>query len=304
MGHMMRRLMGRIAETVETAAASVRAFSRLAAMGAVLAAAVPAQLLVAGPVFGNTTLIPRLLSRALRPLIGLKVTFNGAAMERERHPLVYIANHLSYLDPLILGRHFPATYVCQDGAKDWPVIGRFCAAIGTIFVRRDAAGLARMQGDMVRVLNDGRDVAIFPEGHISDGRDVLPFYNGALSMLFNNLSGVAMQEKPLVQPLALRIDRVDGKDVAAHPELRAVFAWASPDMGMGAHLWRLMHARRVEMTVTALPVMDPADYKDRRSFTAAAYDAVRGAVTGAEIMAPRSRIEIQVRAEPQPQPQP
>lgn len=258
----------------------------MAAVGLAMLVALPLQAYVVGPLFHDRKTIPYLMGLALRPLLDVRVKFNGAAMEQGHHPLIYIGNHLSYLDPVILSRYVTAAYVCQDGAKDMPLAGSFCKALGTIFVHRTPAFLVQMQGDMARTLNEGRDVAIYPEGHCSDGKDVLPFFNGALSVLFNNKSGVELEVKPLVQPFAERLLRVDGQDVETHPELREIFAWTSSDLTMWGHLWRLMHVRSVDIEVTALPALDPANYKDRRSFTEAAYNVVRDAVVQPQASSP------------------
>src|ERR1043166_3737698 len=67
-----------------------------------------------------------------------------------------VANHLSYLDIVLLSALTPCVFVAKSEVKGWPVFGWFARMAGTFFVdrnnRRDAAGA----NETIRaVLRDG-----------------------------------------------------------------------------------------------------------------------------------------------------
>jgi lyso-ornithine lipid O-acyltransferase len=95
-----------------------------------------------------------------------------------------IANHLSYLDVLLLGAYQPCVFVAKREVRRWPVLGWFAGRAGTIFVNRESRrDAARAVAAMRRVAEQGVLVVLFPEGTSSDGREVLPFKSALLEPL-------------------------------------------------------------------------------------------------------------------------
>ncbi|MBK9138473.1 MAG: 1-acyl-sn-glycerol-3-phosphate acyltransferase [Verrucomicrobia bacterium] len=89
-----------------------------------------------------------------------------------------VANHLSYLDILVLAAERPMTFVSKAEVADWPVVGRFVRWAGTILhprtVRSELPNTADAMCDRVQA---GELVVLFPEGTSSDGARVLPFHS-------------------------------------------------------------------------------------------------------------------------------
>ncbi len=89
-----------------------------------------------------------------------------------------VCNHVSYLDIITLSANHPLIFVAKKEVRSWPVIGWLAAAAGTIFLDRGHRGeVARVTGEMKRLLAAGIPVCIFPEGTSSDGSRVLPFHS-------------------------------------------------------------------------------------------------------------------------------
>jgi len=91
------------------------------------------------------------------------------------------ANHLGYVDILVLGSVCPAVFVAKGDVDDWPAFGWLARNAGTIFVSRDNPAevpdqLRRMEGP----LRAGHPVILFPEGTSSAGSTVLPFRSSLL----------------------------------------------------------------------------------------------------------------------------
>jgi len=96
---------------------------------------------------------------------------------------VVVANHLSYLDPLVVSSVVPCISIAKGETERWPLIGPGLRALGVVFVRRGdphsgAVALRRAW----RALRAGASVLNFPEGTTSDGRDVGPFSRGVFGL--------------------------------------------------------------------------------------------------------------------------
>lgn len=87
-----------------------------------------------------------------------------------------VANHLSYLDIVLLSALSPCVFVAKSEVKCWPVFGWFARAAGTFFVKRsNRRDVVRTNETIRAALRDGALVVLFPEGTSSNGSTVLSF---------------------------------------------------------------------------------------------------------------------------------
>ncbi|MEZ4250872.1 MAG: lysophospholipid acyltransferase family protein [Polyangiales bacterium] len=129
-------------------------------------------------------------------LHGVDVIVRGRVPEG---PAVYVANHLSYLDPLAIVTHAPSIAIAKREVADWPLLGDPMRRLGVLFVDRDSATSgARVLLQARRELLAGASVLAFPEGTTTRGDRVLPFRRGVF--------GVARQLRVPVVPVTLRYD--------------------------------------------------------------------------------------------------
>lgn len=100
-------------------------------------------------------------------------------------PCLVVSNHASYLDGPLLTAALPSrfTFVVQHGAAAWPLFGRVIRAMGVTFVNRGEArtGAAQTRG-LIRRLESGQSLAVFPEGTFEPEPGLLPFRKGAFLM--------------------------------------------------------------------------------------------------------------------------
>lgn len=114
-------------------------------------------------------------------------------------PVLLVANHVSYLDALVLAGLVPAVPISKVEVSRWPVIGGVARRHGVLFVdRSDAASGARILRRARSALASGLSVLNFPEGTTSSGEQVLPFRRG--------IFGLARIASVPVVPVALRFD--------------------------------------------------------------------------------------------------
>jgi 1-acyl-sn-glycerol-3-phosphate acyltransferase len=98
-------------------------------------------------------------------------------------PSLIVANHVSYLDPLVIMASHPALPVAKEEVRAWPLIGRLCERAGVQFVSRASAssGAAALRA-MARTLLHGASILNFPEGTTTGGRGVLPLKPACFSV--------------------------------------------------------------------------------------------------------------------------
>jgi 1-acyl-sn-glycerol-3-phosphate acyltransferase len=87
-----------------------------------------------------------------------------------------VANHLGYLDILVLSALHPCVFVSKQEVRSWPLFGLMAKLSGTVFVDRARTSAAHTaNAEMSQALSQGSVVVLFPEGTSSDGSQVLPF---------------------------------------------------------------------------------------------------------------------------------
>jgi 1-acyl-sn-glycerol-3-phosphate acyltransferase len=98
-------------------------------------------------------------------------------------PAIYVANHRSYVDALVLASLFPSMPLAKGEVASWPIIGTSARSLGVVFVRRgDAHSGACALRQAWRGLDAGVSVLGFPEGTTSSSNDLLPFRRGLFGL--------------------------------------------------------------------------------------------------------------------------
>lgn len=212
-------------------------------------------------------------------IMGLRVRSIGQPAvrgpARGRRPVVFVSNHSSWLDILVLGGRLEACFISKEEVERWPVIGLVAKLGRTVYVRRTRASTGRERDDMRARLRAGDNLILFPEGTTSDGSRVMPFRSAFLSVA--ELPATAGGLPPIVQPVSVVYDRLGY--LPAGRSTRPLFAWYG-DMDIGSHFWRLAQFRGLRATVLLHAPLDPRDFANRKALSAATWAAVAdGAAT-------------------------
>ena len=139
---------------------------------------------------------------AARMLALMRIELRVTGMPPRRGPILLVANHISWLDILVLHAAGYCRFVSKADVKNWPVVGTLATAAGTLYIERESRRDAmRVVHHMAEHLRTGDVVAVFPEGTTGDGISMLPFHA--------NLLQAAIAADVPALPVALRF--IDGR---------------------------------------------------------------------------------------------
>lgn len=112
-------------------------------------------------------------SRSLAVILGMRVRVQG---KPPKPPFFLVANHLSYIDIILLAGHLECTFIAKNEISGWPGMGWLANGIGTIFIdRKNFQDIPRVIGLIDETLAKGLGVILFPEGTSTMGSTILPF---------------------------------------------------------------------------------------------------------------------------------
>jgi 1-acyl-sn-glycerol-3-phosphate acyltransferase len=177
-----------------------------------------------------------------------------------RKGALIVANHVSWLDVLVLLAYAPARLLAKREVRSWPAIGLLAAAAGSVFIDRlRPRALPRTVADVTAALRAGGVVAVFPEGTTWCGRTGGSFRPAMFQAAID--AGVP------VAPVTLRFGLTGGADTT-------VAAFLGEDTLL-ASLRRVVTARGLRVTVQAHPALHPVAGASRRALARVAQSAVR-----------------------------
>lgn len=167
-------------------------------------------------------------------VLGVELDTEGQHVPDE--PTLIAANHLSYLDILVISALFPSRFVAKSEIGSWPVLGTIVSLSGTLFVKRgDRSDVPRVVAEMQRTLDAGVSVTFFPEGWASRGLDVRRFHPG--------LFETAVRGKFPCLPVSLSYETPEGTAATAW-----TVGWWGP-VPIGPHLVRMLREGPVRARV-------------------------------------------------------
>ncbi len=125
-------------------------------------------------------------------------------------PVLLVANHISWLDILVMHASGYCRFISKADVKRWPLIGMLADGAGTLFIERESRRDAhRVVHHMVERLQAGDVLAVFPEGTTGDGHTLKPFHA--------NLIQAAISAQVPVQPVALRFVDARSGEISMAP---------------------------------------------------------------------------------------
>jgi 1-acyl-sn-glycerol-3-phosphate acyltransferase len=166
-------------------------------------------------------------------VLGIRLELHGEPCASG--PMLLVANHISWLDILVMHAARYCRFVSKADVMHWPLIGTLATGGGTIYIerasRRDAL---RVVHHVAESLARGDVVAVFPEGTTSDGVELLPFHA--------NLIHAAVSANAPAQPVALSFVDTHTRALALTP------CYVGDDTLLGS-VWRTLAGTPVTAVV-------------------------------------------------------
>lgn len=254
------------------ASSPVRAAARLTAYLLFTLALMPVQAVLVAARSRFAVTLPLFYHRTCWRILGISVEVHGT-MSAAR-PTLFVANHSSYLDIMVLGGLVPGCFVSKAEVAAWPLFGQLAKLQRTVFIERKSRHVATHRDALQRRLDGGDNLILFPEGTSSDGNRVLPFKSALFSVAERRVEGGTLA----VQPVSIAYTGIDGMPVGY--VLRPMFAWYG-DMDLAPHLWTMAGCGRLTVTVTFHPAVDPESRATRREMAEACGRTVAAGVSAA-----------------------
>jgi len=200
-----------------------------------------------GVLAGGFLLVPVLRGAALRGLartmlavLGIKLVRRGPAL---RPGSLLAANHVSWLDILVLMAVAPVRMVAKGEVGGWPGIGALAGLSGAIFIDRSRPkALPTTVAEVAAALRAGRTVAAFPEGTTFCGANQGRFRPA--------LFQAAIDAKAPVVPASICYDSTAAAFIG--------------DDTLFASVRRVAALRSLTVTLVTAPALRPAPDADRR----------------------------------------
>ena len=133
-------------------------------------------------------------ARGMLAIIGIQVRVKGHPAQG---PVLMAANHISWLDILVMHAACHCRFVAKSEIRSWPLVGVLTTGGGSLYIERGSNRDAmRVVHQMAAALQQGQVLAVFPEGGTGDGVTLLPFHA--------NLLQAAISAGAPIQPIALQ----------------------------------------------------------------------------------------------------
>ena len=131
-------------------------------------------------------------------IVGIKLKISG----QRQKCLVYVSNHVSWIDILVLNSLLDVVFVSKSEVKYWPGLGILAMLAKTIFIERKSLSALRQKNLLERSLTNGHSLCFFPEGTSTEGKDVRPFKSSLFSICFPK-DNIDYSERS-IQPVTLK----------------------------------------------------------------------------------------------------
>lgn len=201
------------------------------------------------PIFFHTIL--------MHVLLGIRVEKRGEIC-RDR-PVMFLSNHMSYIDILGIGSLVPASFIAKAEVATWPLIGLLANLQDTVFVERRASKAAEQTRVLRKALGENKNLVLFPEGTSTDGTQVAHFKSSLMQVLWES-------DKPIwVQPISLACTGTHGQE-RRYPWIGA--------MTLPPHLWALVQSRGLKLCVTFHPPVLANAFQGRKELALYAKEQV------------------------------
>jgi 1-acyl-sn-glycerol-3-phosphate acyltransferase len=175
---------------------------------------------------------------------------------------VLVANHVSWLDIMLVHSVWQVRFIAKSEVRRWPLIGWLSSRTGTLFIQRGRSRhAARINQAIHAAFLAGDAIGVFPEGTTSEGTGLQRFHASLLQP--------AVDGRALVFPVALRYLDHEGR--------LNVNASYVGDTSLIESMVMILRERKIVAELIFLPAID-AEGKSRRDLASETHAAIATAL--------------------------
>ena len=199
----------------------------------------------------------RIYTHSFARILGMKIVTYGAP---PKPPFYLVANHLSYLDMLLVTHRAGGTFVARGDVEHWPVIGVLAKSLYIMFIdRTNKRDTVRVNQLIQDAIEKGEGVTVFAESRISRGLDVEPFKS-------------ALIEPAVALGLPVHYATIGYETREGSPPASRIIGWWRPE-GFFYHVFRLL--KYPSFTATIRFGDTPIANGDRKELARQLHESVR-----------------------------
>lgn len=207
-------------------------------------------------------LIPLFWHKMMCRIFNLEVVIEGTPITDGQ--IVFVSNHISYLDIIVIASTLPASFVAKKEVASWPVFGLLAKLQQCVFIDRARHRINDGQNSLQKKLNSGNSLIFFPEGTSSDGTVILPFKSSLFS--------VAITLKSIIQPFTIELIETNGKKITTEKD-RDRYAWHG-DMTLAPHFWSFAKSSGAKVKLHFHAPIQVKDDDNRKYLAKTCYEKV------------------------------
>jgi 1-acyl-sn-glycerol-3-phosphate acyltransferase len=217
--------------------------------------------------------IPMVFHRGVARVLGLQFDVGGQVANSG--PILFVSNHSSWLDIVVLSALAPVSFVAKSEIASWPGVSILAKLQDTVFVARKRAKTRDSLAAICGHLADGANLVLFPEGTRGDGNCILPFKSALFSAAENK---GAPNAAPLVQPVSIAYTHLDGFPLGRRSRPR--LTWYGK-MRLGRHLWGMLSNGPARIAVDFHQPVQLAEFETRKKLATYCRQVIVGSHGGA-----------------------
>lgn len=138
-------------------------------------------------------------SKVITTWLGIVAYSLGVRIKNYGTPLtektLFVANHISWLDILVLGNLTPIHFLAKEEVKHMPIVGWLATKAGTLYIKRgNRTSATESNSEITAILKQHHNSLVFAEGTTTDGH-IRKFHSRMLQS--------AIDAQAMVQPVAI-----------------------------------------------------------------------------------------------------
>ena len=188
----------------------------------------------------------RFWCRSFIKALGLKLIVHQKNLKPIPEKYILISNHPSAVEDIGVPALYPVHSLAKIQVKDWLIVGRINKVAGTLYVDRDDPDSRRVAVDnMAKAIDNGKNIALYPEGGCTGRRITQDFKRGAFELSIK--TGV-----PILP-------------VLIYYQAQQDFEW-QPPYTLPDKIWHFLTSRNKNVEIFQYDVIYPENFKDKYEF--------------------------------------